>query len=608
MKLMKSFLTLLLLGGMTFAGCNKKDQTPSGEEGGGGSGGDGGGVVDRFTNKRFDFESSDNAEIEAQYQGTYCSFFTEGDFEVVLGSYVATGDYTLSADKQSATMVMKGNKTAEGSFPLPEQYWSTMPVEYVAATSKYVVTVTEEEMTAHLYYVLSSEAPVHYVFPQVQKVAVTFDANATDATGSTAAIQATPNEPFYLPECGFEREGYEFQGWSLTTTGEQLLDPHSFYTANAATTFYAIWEAVQPTDYFTDKKIVTESLTVDPDTYQEAAEESLLGSYLGLFENGEVQMAYGEPGHRFAQIGTFTIKNELEAEIQITALWSEEYEGMNNIPESAQEHYKYSISYNKGTEKYTVVMYQQVGETEYATITIIAHADESAPEMIDIILPPYVLFGKVGGTDPWQKAVFVADPVEDHEEQVKCEVSLEANDEFVVYIGSNTYLHYEQYTGDQKDAGYMVVQGAGENEAHNFKVLEDGVYTVYKNNNGLSVGHARGEETQVEYTFEFVDTWDVTAGGAEFYAWVWGANNQGGHWIALTLDTTGEHPVAHFETSSYMYFVKVVRVNPSAAHKPVADATEYGEGVDDELWNWTGDFRLSGVGGTNSVWLDHSHE
>ena len=246
MKLMKSFLTLLLLGGMTFAGCNKKDQTPSGDEGGGGSGGDGGGVVDRFTNKRFDFESSDNSEIDEEYQGSYCSFFTEGDFEVVLDGYVATGDYTLSADKQSATMVMKGNKTADGAYPIPEQYWSTMPVEYVAATNKYVVTVTEEEMTAHLYYVLSSEAPVHYVFPQVQKVAVTFDANATDAIGSTATIEATPGLAFGLPECGFVRDGYEFQGWSLTTTGEELLEPHSSYTANVVTTFYAIWEAEAP--------------------------------------------------------------------------------------------------------------------------------------------------------------------------------------------------------------------------------------------------------------------------------------------------------------------------------------------------------------------------
>lgn len=244
---------MLLLGGMTFAGCNKdtpKDETPSGEEGGGGSGGggggEGGGVVDRFTNKRFDFESSDNSEIDADYQGSYCSFFTEGDFEVVLDGYVATGDYTLSADKQSATMVMKGNKTAEGAYPIPEQYWSTMPVEYVAATNKYVVTVTEEEMTGHLYYVLSSEAPVHYEFPPVQKVQVTFDANATDAIGSTTTIEATPGLPFGLPECGFVRDGYEFQGWSLTTTGEELLEPHSSYTANVATTFYAIWEAEAP--------------------------------------------------------------------------------------------------------------------------------------------------------------------------------------------------------------------------------------------------------------------------------------------------------------------------------------------------------------------------
>lgn len=242
---MKSFLTLLLLGGMTFAGCNKKNETPSGG-GGEGGGGEGGGEVDRFTNKRFDFESSDNSEIDTQYQGSYCSFFTEGDFEVVLDGYVATGDYTLSADKQSATMVMKGNKTAEGAFPLPEQYWSTMPVEYVAETNKYVVTVAEDEMAAHLYYVLSSQAPVHYEFPPAQKVAVTFDANASDATGSTAAIQATPGQEFVLPACGFEREGYEFVGWSPQASGDPTLEEGSSYTVQAATTLYAIWEAEAP--------------------------------------------------------------------------------------------------------------------------------------------------------------------------------------------------------------------------------------------------------------------------------------------------------------------------------------------------------------------------
>ena len=115
-----------------------------------------------------------------------------------------------------------------------------------------------------------------------------------------------------------------------------------------------------------------------------------------------------------------------------------------------------------------------------------------------------------------------------------------------------------------------------------------------------------GQETDLNHTFVFVDSW-VLEGDAEFYAWIWGDNGEGGHWVKLETEVEGDYPTAHIEEPNTMKKVKVVRVNPAATAKPVDGATTYGDGVDDQLWNWTDDFDLSQEGGSYQVVFNHSH-
>ena len=82
---------------------------------------------------------------------------------------------------------------------------------------------------------------------QQQYYTITFDKNASDATGSMNSItNAVPGKETTLPENQFTRAGYEFAGWSLKTTGypqykdkDNVLD---LAEAGETATLYAIWK------------------------------------------------------------------------------------------------------------------------------------------------------------------------------------------------------------------------------------------------------------------------------------------------------------------------------------------------------------------------------
>ena len=64
-------------------------------------------------------------------------------------------------------------------------------------------------------------------------VTVSFNANAEDATGATAAAEGEIGKPITLPECGFTRTGYTFDGWNTMADGEG-----DSYAAGGAITLY----------------------------------------------------------------------------------------------------------------------------------------------------------------------------------------------------------------------------------------------------------------------------------------------------------------------------------------------------------------------------------
>ena len=101
-----------------------------------------------------------------------------------------------------------------------------------------------------------------------------------------------------------------------------------------------------------------------------------------------------------------------------------------------------------------------------------------------------------------------------------------------------------------------------------------------------------GYRNYIDYTLTNTNDWDISGNSAEFYAWVWDKNGDG-HWITLTLEGNAVDGFYFNQTLTEDYSgLKIVRVAPDAAHKPVVGSHKYGT-VD--VWNETGDIALTGA-------------
>lgn len=209
MKLMKSFLTLLLLGGMTFAGCNKdtpKEETPT-EEGGGSSGGgseggsqsggesggeqgggeqgggqQGGGetVVDHFGDKKLVVVAAEPAEApeakshrdggsEEEEEGEmYICFFKDSktaEMVTVSGDYfgVMLGTYTVNEAGTEATILSSRSYSGGYFYEFGEDGTDEYVIKFdESATHKYSSVIeTGPDVYMTMYADVAEEAPSH---------------------------------------------------------------------------------------------------------------------------------------------------------------------------------------------------------------------------------------------------------------------------------------------------------------------------------------------------------------------------------------------------------------------------------------------------------------
>ena len=97
--------------------------------------------------------------------------------------------------------------------------------------------------------------------------------------------------------------------------------------------------------------------------------------------------------------------------------------------------------------------------------------------------------------------------------------------------------------------------------------------------------------------YKLVDTsgFDINDSTPEFYAWVWGGNDAG-HWEALELKTDDGY---YFDLTLFQGYtgMKIVRVNPESAKKPVVGSTKYGSYTNEQVWNETANIALNGTAG-----------
>lgn len=117
---------------------------------------------------------------------------------------------------------------------------------------------------------------------------ITFDKNATDATGDMPTQKVVKGIPTYLNEINFERIGYVFEGWATTSAGNVAYLDQAAINASGDTVLYAVW-AKDPTSWATitfdinnnpkDGGVVTSpSGTMNP-------QEVLIGSTIKLNSN-----------------------------------------------------------------------------------------------------------------------------------------------------------------------------------------------------------------------------------------------------------------------------------------------------------------------------------
>ena len=91
----------------------------------------------------------------------------------------------------------------------------------------------------------------------------TFLPNAKDAKGATDTIIASQNGKIVLPECGFERAGYHFYGWSTTKNGSDSISAGKDEKIGSPTTYYAMWKALASFEGNGSTGGETEAVTVD---------------------------------------------------------------------------------------------------------------------------------------------------------------------------------------------------------------------------------------------------------------------------------------------------------------------------------------------------------
>lgn len=111
--------------------------------------------------------------------------------------------------------------------------WSTTPAGEVLYQDKAEYTMGEKAE-----YLL-------YAQWQVNINHVHFDANG--GIGTMNHVEKAFGELIHLPACTFTREGYRFDGWSLTANGSKVYGDEAEYriTADAEVTLYACWVGIE---------------------------------------------------------------------------------------------------------------------------------------------------------------------------------------------------------------------------------------------------------------------------------------------------------------------------------------------------------------------------
>ena len=151
--------------------------------------------------------------------------------------------YTLSYNANGGSGTMSGTTAEEGTRVTvkPNGFtrsgytflgWATSPSGSVVYDPGDSITLNSNRTL----YAKWQKNTVYYT--------LTYNKNASDATGSTASQTVEEGKSVSLRQNGFTRPGYQFTGWGTSTSGGTIYQPGNSLTLNSNRTLYAQWDPI----------------------------------------------------------------------------------------------------------------------------------------------------------------------------------------------------------------------------------------------------------------------------------------------------------------------------------------------------------------------------
>lgn len=162
-----------------------------------------------------------NASWETYYEGASTNY----------GMTAAAGGQTLTISKFDGTKRSSGSGSFTGTFSISGNGSATK-----------AITVTFKNFNTDNDDSASKTVSFNVTVPAWTSYAVKYNANG--GTGAPSAQTKWKDQSLTLSSTKPTRTGYTFKGWATSASGSVAYASGASYTANAAVTLYAVWQAI----------------------------------------------------------------------------------------------------------------------------------------------------------------------------------------------------------------------------------------------------------------------------------------------------------------------------------------------------------------------------
>lgn len=219
---------------------------------------------------------------------------------------------------------------------------------------------------------------------------IVYNKNADDAKGTTASSTHTYDEPKKLTENGFSRDGYSFQGWSTTKSGNVTYTNNASVsnlssTDDATVTLYAIWKSNSSGEVDNPSTSTTYTIKYDANGGSGAPNEQTKkhGEALTLSTTEPTRTNYTFLGWsisptavtpEYEKGGSYTN----DAGVTLYAVWRSNATGEVETPDTDKTYFiEYTLNNGKITGEPEKAVYGEVITINNPTKTVVLHGNDN---------------------------------------------------------------------------------------------------------------------------------------------------------------------------------------------------------------------------------------